>query len=203
MMRIGLMGGSFNPIHIGHVNMARAALAGGHVDHVIFLPSGNPPHKRAGLEDKLDRYAMTCLAIEGEADMSVSREEIDREGVIYTVDTLTNLKAKMPDAQLYYLIGADTVHQLHTWRRIDDVIRLCAFLVMMRPGEDMAATRSAMDAWREKGAQMTLLDGKLEDVSSSEIRALLEDERSADHLLPRAVVQYIREHQLYQTGDQG
>ncbi len=202
MERIGLMGGSFNPIHIGHVNMARAALAGGYVDRVIFLPSGNPPHKRAGLEDKLDRYAMTCLAIQGEERMSVSREEIDREGVIYTVDTLTNLKAQMPDAQLFYLIGADTVHQLRTWRRVEDVIRLCAFLVMMRPGEDEAATLEAMAAWRERGAQMTLLEGRLEDVSSSEIRALLGDEQSASHLLPQAVLQYIRTHQLYQTGDQ-
>ena len=132
--RIGLMGGSFNPIHVGHVNMARAALDGGHVDRIIFLPSGNPPHKKAGLMDKEDRYAMTCLAIAGEERMSVSREEIDREGVIYTVDTLTSLKAKMPDAQLFYLIGADTVHQLHTWRRVNEVIQLCAFLVMMRPG---------------------------------------------------------------------
>lgn len=202
MERIGLMGGSFNPIHVGHINMARAALAGGHVDRVIFLPSGNPPHKRAGLEDKHDRYAMTCLAVEGEARMSVSREEIDREGVIYTVDTLTSLKAKMPDAQLFYLIGADTVHQLHTWRRVNEVIQLCAFLVMMRPGEDEAATLRAMEDWREKGAQMTLLEGRLEDVSSSEIRALLEGEQSAAHLLPQAVLQYIREHQLYQTGDQ-
>ena len=134
--------------------------------------------------------------------MEVCREEVDREGVIYTVDTLTSLKAKMPDAQLFYLIGADTVHQLHTWRRVNEVIQLCAFLVMMRPGEDEAATLRVMEDWRKKGAQMTLLEGRLEDVSSSEIRALLEGEQSAAHLLPQAVLQYIREHQLYQTGDQ-
>ena len=202
MERVGLMGGSFNPIHVGHVNMARAALAGGYVERVVFLPSGNPPHKRAGLMDKEDRYAMTCLAVEGEERMSVSREEIDREGVIYTVDTLTRLKEQTPDAQFYYLIGADTVHQLHTWRRIEDIIRLCSFLVMMRPGEDEESTLRVMDGWRAKGASLTLMDGRLHDVSSSEIRALLEQGESARQLLDEKVLAYIREKNLYQMGDQ-
>ena len=201
MERIGLMGGSFNPIHIGHVNMARAALAGGYVDHVLFLPSGNPPHKKAGLEDKEERYAMTCLAIAGEERMAVSREEIDREGVIYTVDTLTRLKEQMPEAEFFYLIGADTVHQLHTWRRAQDVIALCSFLVMMRPGEEEEKTIAAIDDWCAKGAKMTLMQGRLHDVSSSEIRALLEDGKAAGELLSPAVLDYIRAHNLYNTGD--
>lgn len=202
MERIGLMGGSFNPIHIGHVNMARAALAGGYVSRVIFLPSGNPPHKHAGLADKEDRYRMTRLAIKGEANMSVSREEIDREGVIYTVDTLARLKKTLPQAQMEYLIGADTVHQLRTWRRIDEVIRLCGFLVMMRPGEDEAETLAAMRAWRERGARMTLMAGRLEDVSSSEIRARLLAGDNAKALLPQAVADYIHAHRLYEPGEQ-
>ncbi len=202
MAKIGLMGGSFNPIHNGHVNMARMALAGGHVDQVLFLPSGNPPHKRAGLADKEDRYQMTCLAIAGEENMAVSREEIDREGVIYTVDTLTRLKAQRPQDEFFYLIGADTVHQLHTWRRIEALIGLCSFLVMMRPGEDEAETLAAMHAWREKGAGMTAMQGAPRDVSSSEIRARLEAGKSAQDLLPPAVLAYIRAHNLYGTGDQ-
>ena len=199
MERIGLMGGSFNPIHNGHVNMARAALTGGFVDRVIFLPSGNPPHKRAGLEDKEDRYAMTCLAVEGESGMSVSREEIDREGVIYTVDTLTRLKERMPQAEFHYLIGADTVHQLHTWRRVDDLIQLCGFLVMMRPGEDEQKTLLAMEAWRQRGARLALLEGRLLDISSSEIRKRLKAEENADDLIPPAVSRYIRRHHLYEA----
>ena len=184
------------------MEMALSAKKQFHLDRILFLPTGNPPHKREGLADAEDRFEMTRLAVWGLQGCTASRMEIDREGVIYTVDTLTNLKAQMPDAQLFYLIGADTVHQLRTWRRVEDVIRLCAFLVMMRPGEDEAATLEAMAAWRERGAQMTLLEGRLEDVSSSEIRALLGDEQSASHLLPQAVLQYIRTHQLYQTGDQ-
>lgn len=200
MIRIGLMGGSFNPIHIGHVNMARLAISGGYVDRVVFLPSGNPPHKRAGLMDKEDRYAMTCLAIEEEENMSVSREEIDREGVIYTVDTLTRLRAQQPDAAFYYLIGADTVHQLHTWRRAHEVIRLCSFLVMMRPGEDEERTLRAMEEWNARGASLVAMRGEVLSVSSSEIRALLEAGQSADHLLPASVAAYIAGHQLYKNG---
>ena len=99
MQRIGLMGGSFNPIHCGHINLARAALDAGLVDRVLFLPSGNPPHKWAGLEDKLHRLNMVSLAIEGEAGMEICREEVDREGVIYTVDTLAILRGRMPDCR--------------------------------------------------------------------------------------------------------
>ncbi len=98
------MGGSFNPVHCGHVYLARAAIESGAVDSVLFLPTGNPPHKHDGLADKYDRLRMVELAIENEQGMSVSREEIDRGGVIYTVDTLANLHAKMPDCELIYLI---------------------------------------------------------------------------------------------------
>ena len=117
MQRIGLMGGSFNPVHLGHVNLARAALDAGSVDEVLFLPTGNPPHKRPeGLADKYDRLEMVRIAVEGEKGMGVCREEVDREGVIYTVDTLRILREKTPDCEFAYIIGADSLRQLHTWR---------------------------------------------------------------------------------------
>lgn len=125
MPEIGLMGGSFNPIHCGHVALARAALESGRVERVLFLPTGNPPHKKEGLADKFDRLRMVELAVEHEAGMAVCREEIDRDGVIYTVDTLAALKRKMPDCTLTYLIGADTLRALGTWRRVETVIERC------------------------------------------------------------------------------
>lgn len=196
---IGLMGGSFNPIHCGHINMARAALDAGVVERVLFLPSGNPPHKRAGLEDKLHRLAMAHLAVEGETDMAVCTEEIDREGVIYTVDTLTILREKMPDCRFFYLIGADTLRVLHTWRRAEDVIHLCAFLVVMRPGEDEGEMHRIADGWREKGAEIRFLPAHLMDISSTEIRARLEAGKTLDGLTPPKVEAYIRKNGLYQT----
>ena len=199
MQQIGLMGGSFNPIHCGHLNMGRAALESGVVERVLFLPSGNPPHKRAGLEDKLHRLAMARLAVMGEADMDVCAEEIEREGVIYTVDTLTILHEKMPDCRFHYLIGADTLRVLHTWRRPEDVIRLCAFLVVMRPGEDEAKMHEIADTWREKGADIAFLPCELMDISSTQIRARLESGQSLDGLVPEQVEAYIQKNGLYGT----
>ena len=199
MRHIGLMGGSFNPIHCGHLNMGRAALECGAVEQVLFLPSGNPPHKRAGLEDKMHRLAMARLAVAGEADMDVCSEEIEREGVIYTVDTLTILQQKMPDCSFRYLVGADTLHVLHTWRRAEDVIRLCEFLVVMRPGEDEVQTRQDAENWRARGAQITFLPAKLMDISSTLIRERLEQGHTLDGLVPAPVEAYIREHGLYGT----
>lgn len=197
------MGGSFNPIHLGHLNMGRAALDCGVVEQVLFLPSGNPPHKRAGLEDKAHRLAMVRLAVEGEAGMDACAEEIEREGVIYTVDTLAILDEKMPGCRFHYLIGADTLRVLHTWRRAEDVIRLCAFLVVMRPGEDEARVMGAARHWRALGADISFLPAKLMDISSTEIRSRLKDGRTLEGLVPEKVEGYIRQHGLYQQhGDE-
>ena len=199
MRQIGLMGGSFNPIHCGHLNMGRAALDGGLVDQVLFLPSGNPPHKRAGLEDKAHRLAMARLAVQGEKGMDICTEEIDREGVIYTVDTLTILREKMPGCRFHYLIGADTLRVLHTWRRAEDVIRLCAFLVVMRPGEDEEQVLQAARRWREAGADISFLPACMMDISSTEIRARLEEGGTLEGLVPPQVEDYIRKYGLYRT----
>ena len=201
MRRIALMGGSFNPIHCGHMNLARAALENALADEVLFLPTGNPPHKRDGLADKNDRFAMVELALEGEARMKASREEGDRQGVIYTVDTLTRLHEAMPDAALYYLIGADTLLQLHTWRQPERVIRLCTFLLAMRPGESGQEVERQLAFWREKGADIVLLDAQQMDISSTELREKIRCGQSLEGLVPAAVEAYIREHGLYGSGE--
>lgn len=179
--------------------MGRAALKSGVVERVLFLPSGNPPHKRAGLEDKTHRLTMARLAIEGETGMDICTEEIDRDGVIYTVDTLTILKEKMPDCRFHYLIGADTLCVLHTWRRAKDVIRLCAFLVVMRPGEDEKEVMAAAERWRGMGADISFLPARMMDISSTEIRTRLEMGQSLQGLVPLQVEAYIRRNGLYQT----
>lgn len=199
MQHIGLMGGSFNPIHLGHLNMGRAVLESGLVSRVIFLPSGNPPHKRAGLEDKHHRLAMVRAALAGEENMDACAEEIEREGVIYTVDTLTILHEKMPGCRFHYLIGADTLRVLHTWRRVEDVIRLCAFLVVMRPGEDEAQVMEAADRWRALGAEISFLPATMMDISSTQIRTRLECGQTLEGLVPGSVQAYILKHGLYQT----
>lgn len=197
MPEIGLMGGSFNPIHCGHVALARAALESGRVERVLFLPTGNPPHKKEGLADKFDRLRMVELAVEHEAGMAVCREEIDRDGVIYTVDTLAALKRKMPDCTLTYLIGADTLRALGTWRRVETVIEQCKFLVMMREGETREEVIRLAGLWTQRGAQIDFLDARKMDISSTQIREQIQKGLPFERLVPQAVADYIHEHGLY------
>ena len=197
MPEIGLMGGSFNPIHCGHVALARAALESGRVERVLFLPTGNPPHKKEGLADKFDRLRMVELAEEHEAGMAVCREEIDRDGVIYTVDTLAALKRKMPDCTLTYLIGADTLRALGTWRRVETVIERCKFLVMMREGETREEVIRLAGLWTQRGAQIDFLDARKMDISSTQIREQIQKGLPFERLVPQAVADYIHEHGLY------
>ena len=197
MPEIGLMGGSFNPIHCGHVALARAALESGRVERVLFLPTGNPPHKKEGLADKFDRLRMVELAVEHEAGMAVCREEIDRVGVIYTVDTLAALKRKMPDCTLTYLIGADTLRALGTWRRVETVIERCKFLVMMREGETREEVIRLAGLWTQRGAQIDFLDARKMDISSTQIREQIQKGLPFERLVPQAVADYIHEHGLY------
>lgn len=197
MPEIGLMGGSFNPIHCGHVALARAALESGRVERVLFLPTGNPPHKKEGLADKFDRLRMVELAVEHEAGMAVCREEIDRDGVIYTVDTLAALKRKMPDCTLTYLIGADTLRALGTWRRVETVIERCKFLVMMREGETREEVIRLAGLWTQRGAQIDFLDARKMDISSTQIREQIQKGLPFERLVPQAVAYYIHEHGLY------
>lgn len=197
MQRIGLMGGSFNPIHCGHLNLARAALESGCVSRVLFLPTGNPPHKHAGLVDKQDRLAMVELAIADDPGMGICREEIDRDGVIYTVDTLTLLTQKHPDCRWVYLIGSDTLRVLHTWRRPEDVIHLCEMMVVMRPGETREEVRQLMDHWRSKGACMDVLPARMMDISSTDIRTRIGQGLTLEGIVPESVEAYIRAHGFY------
>ena len=197
MPEIGLMGGSFNPIHCGHVALARAALESGRVERVLFLPTGNPPHKKEGLADKFDRLRMVELAVEHEAGMAVCREEIDRDGVIYTVDTLAALKRKMPDCTLTYLIGADTLRALGTWRRVETVIERCKYLVMMREGETREEVIRLAGLWTQRGAQIDFLDARKMDISSTQIREQIQKGLPFERLVPQAVADYIHEHGLY------
>ncbi len=199
MPEIGLMGGSFNPIHCGHVALARAALESGRVERVLFLPTGNPPHKKEGLADKFDRLRMVELAVEHEAGMAVCREEIDRDGVIYTVDTLAALKRKMPDCTLTYLIGADTLRALGTWRRVETVIERCKFLVMMREGETREEVIRLAGLWTQRGAQIDFLDARKMDISSTQIREQIQKGLPFERLVPQAVADYIHEHGLYRA----
>lgn len=193
--RIGIMGGSFNPIHDRHIQIAACAKREQQLDRIIFLPTGNPPHKRDGLADAEYRFEMTRLSVVGTQGFTASRMEIDREGVIYTVDTLTRLKKQMPNAELYYIIGEDTLMDLPNWRKPDKVFTLCRFLVCRRSSESLE-DNPVMKALQARGADFTFLGLEAENVSATAEREALEHGQQPGNVRPQ-VLEYIRIMGLY------
>ena len=194
--RIGIMGGTFDPIHQGHIRMAQCALEQMQLDRVLMLPSGNPPHK-PGVTPGVDRYRMVCAACAGLPGLEPCREEIDRTGVIYTVDTLSILHDKYPKAEMYYIIGADTLMELHKWRRFETVLTLCTFLVCPRSWhytpQQLTEERRRLTAL---GGRFILLDMEVLDVSSTEVRQAIRDGSSTPNL-PVTVREYAQTAGLY------
>ncbi|MEG2315302.1 MAG: nicotinate-nucleotide adenylyltransferase, partial [Clostridia bacterium] len=193
--RIGLMGGSFNPIHERHLEIAACAMSEQRLDRVIFLPTGNPPHKHAELAEAEQRFEMTRLAISGVSGFSVSRIELDREGIIYTVDTLTRLQDKLPNAEFFYIIGEDTLHDLPNWRKPDKVFTLCRFLVCRRTTEDWA-TSPIFQSLEARGAKLQFLSLPPRELSATAMREALGRGESPAELKPQ-VLEYIRVMGLY------
>ncbi len=194
--RIGIMGGTFDPIHQGHIRMAQCALEGMRLDRVLMLPSGNPPHK-PDITPAEDRYRMVCAACAGIDGLEPSREEVDRTGVIYTVDTLSILHEKYPKADLYYIIGADTLMELKNWRRYERVLTLCTFLICPRSSkytpEDLEKECRRLSGM---GGHFALVDMDVIDVSSTDVRTAIR-EGAPTPLLPVAVREYAMTAGLY------
>lgn len=196
--RLGVLGGSFNPIHNAHLAMARASMKACGLERVLFLPAGNPPHKREGLADKEHRLRMVELAVADQPGFAVSDMEIEREGTTYTVDTLRILRGRWPGASLWYIIGADTLMELHSWREPDQVFALCGFVVCARPGWREEAEEECAENLRARGAAIHMLRMPGMDISSTMIRQSLErGSGEAAPLMPPAVWNYLCERRLY------
>lgn len=194
--RIGIMGGTFNPIHQGHIRMALTARDTAQLDQVLVMPSGNPPHKQH-IAPAEDRWRMVCAACAREKALIPSRIELDRAGVIYSVDTLQLLHEQHPKAELFFIIGADTLMELHNWRDYERVLRMCTFLICPRPWDVSAETLSQEQVRLEKlGGTFQTLPMEPLDVSSTELRAALASDGNTD-LLPVPVLTYCRIRGLY------
>lgn len=165
------MGGTFDPIHTGHIHMAKAALNEARLDRVLMVPTGNPPHKQ-DVAPAEDRWKMVCAACALESELQPSRIELDRTGVVYTVDTLVLLSEQFPKAELFYIIGADMLMELHHWRGFEQLIKLCSFLVCPRAWSHTPAQINAeRKRLSEMGASITMLTAEPTDASSTAIRA--------------------------------
>lgn len=199
MALLGILGGTFNPVHTGHLAMARQALQRCGLERVIFMPSGNPPHKPlAEVTSDEDRFNMCSLAIAGEKRFCISGMELERKGLTYTYDTLKALAGIFPDCSLCYIIGSDTLLSLHTWHRAAETVRLARFIIIHRPGVDRRqADNARLQLTRTMGADFTDTGFTAPDISSTQIRRLIAEGQDAGALLPEGVYDYIKAHSLY------
>ena len=199
--RIGIFGGSFNPVHCGHLILAQDALEHMGLARVVFVPAAQPPHKPAvPLAPPGDRLEMLRLAVAGDPRFEVSDEEIRQGGISYTVDTLRRFRANHPDAAPYFIIGGDSLRELHTWREIETILTLAEIVTIARPGVDLgrldAATLRLPDPWPARLAANCVM-GHLVEISSTDIRGRVARGRSIRYLVPDAVERYIQRMNLY------
>lgn len=191
--RVGLFGGTFNPIHIGHLRVAEEALRQFNLREVLFIPTGQPPHREVadGVSGEL-RYEMVKLAIAGRPGLSVSRVELDRPGPAYTVDTITLLKQEYPEG-VAYIVGADIFSQIEIWHDWPRLLTLCPFIVAPRPGVDLQVFQKP----QFDRAEVHFLNMTPIALSSTEVRRRYRLGLPTAGLVPEAVDRFIREHGLY------
>jgi nicotinate-nucleotide adenylyltransferase len=217
--RLGLLGGTFDPIHYGHLDAAAAATAALALDEVRLIPSHDPPHRPVDpMASAFHRFALISLAIDGQRDLRVSDVELAREGLSYTIDTLRALQAEgWPPSQLFFIIGADAFAEIATWRSFPAVLDAAHFIVIARPGTTLAGALgrvpelrrrvrdAAHDAAFESEPLQTAVypvEARTRDVSSTTIRSRLSQGQSIDDLVPAAVARHILAHDLYGAVDQ-
>ncbi len=198
--RVGIMGGTFDPIHIGHLILAESAYEQFQLDTVQFLPSGNPPHKTDRTDGASDgeRLEMVALAIRGNPHFTLDAEEMRRTGLSYTSDTLVCLKRQHPDTDYYFIIGADSLLSFDTWRKPEIICQNCVLLAAVRDGLAPSAMEEKMRKLRERyGAEIHLLQTPNIDVSSTKLRAWRQEGRSLRYYVPDAVLDYIGQNGIY------
>ena len=190
--RLGVMGGTFDPIHHGHLVAASEVQFWFHLDEVVFVPTGQPWQKsEREVSPAEDRYLMTVIATASNPRFSVSRVDIDRSGPTYTVDTLRDLRSlRGPAWDLYFITGADALEQILSWRDLDELFELAHFIGCTRPGHTLS------DAGLPEG-KVTLVEVPALAISSTECRQRVSDGEPIWYLVPDGIVQYITKRQLY------
>jgi nicotinate-nucleotide adenylyltransferase len=189
-MKIGLLGGTFNPIHMGHLVLAQECWAQLELDKVIFVPTYIPPHKDVeGDVCAADRLNMMRIALEGDGRFEISTYEIDKKDTSYTVDTIKHFREKFgEDAELFFLTGSDWAGDLSSWKDIDQILELAVFVIATRPGYDKKSRYED---------QITRIGIPEVAVSSTVIREKIKNREPIDYLVPDEVIRYIRNKGLY------
>lgn len=216
--RIGILGGTFNPIHYGHLRVSEEAREGIGLEKILFIPSGNPPLKAMDLAPVKHRYEMTRLAIETNPLFRISDIECGRQERSYTVETLAELRGKEPGKEFYFILGIDAFLEIPLWRHPEKLMELTNFAVVSRPGFSFSNLSSlvtadpgvfpALDACELKahkttfrgGREIILMNVTRMDISATAIRSLVQQGMSTKYLLPEKVESYIISHNLYSEG---
>ena len=195
--RIGVMGGTFDPIHHGHLVAAEEARWQFDLDRVVFVPTGRPWQKPVGVSPAEDRYRMTVLATASNPAFTVSRLEVDHQGPTYTVDTLRRLRAAQPaGTRLFFITGADAVLQILTWKEPDQVLALAELIAATRPGFDLDRLIGQVPGAAGRVHRMEI---PALAISSSDLRARVARGAPIQYLVPDEVARYIHDHALYQS----
>lgn len=192
-MKIGIMGGTFDPIHNAHIITARFAAEQYNIDRMLFMTGGNPPHK-SGVTDKLIRNEMTKLGVDGEFE--VNTYEIDKSDYSYTLHTLMHFKETNPNDEIYFIIGEDSLRDIGKWYKPQEILRLCILLVFPRTSyENLQAlitdTKDTLDG------EILPVNSPIMELSSTMIRKRIKEGKSVRHMLPDRVLEYIEQNQLY------
>lgn len=192
-MKIGIMGGTFDPIHNAHIITARFAAEQYGIDRMMFMTSGNPPHK-SGVTDKYIRNRMTELGVDGEFE--VNTYETDKTDYSYTLHTLQHFKETNPNDDIYFIIGEDSLRDIGKWHKPQEILKLCTLLVFPRTSfkslnELIKQTEAELDG------KILPVDSPVMELSSTMIRQRIEDGKSVKHMIPDKVLEYIEENGLY------
>ncbi len=186
LKKIGILGGTFNPPHIGHLWIAEEVRIRNQLDEIWFIPTRTPPHKDTSILDAAHRLGMLRLAVRDNPHFHVNALELEREGKSYTFDTVKELTASYPDDDLYFIIGGDMVEYLPKWHRVDELVKMIRFVGVSRPGYTL-----------ETPYPVDCLEIHPLDISSTFIRNRLGDGELIRYLLPDDVMNYIKENQIY------
>lgn len=198
--RIGVFGGSFDPVHMGHLTIAQDAVEQLELDRLIFVPAAIPPHKQdKTLANARHRLEMLQLATESNLSFEVSDMELQRGGVSYTFDTMSQMQVEHPGAELFFIVGLDSLTILHSWKNVDQLLGMCTIVPFARGGEDPAKITAQIqlsEPWKKRLLERLIRIHEVE-ISASEIRMRLAEGLSIRYLVPPEVEMYIAEHGIY------
>ena len=198
MLKLGVLGGTFNPIHVGHLIVAQCVLEELSLDQIVFLPTGNPPHKSSNIiENGLHRINMIKEAIKHNEKFSVCDMEVKRKGITYTYDTLCEMHSKYKDVEINFIVGYDTLLDMKNWHKPHEVVKMAKFIVVNRDSSNKEIYEYKNSFVKEYGGKILVINIPNIGISSSKIREAIKEGRNPVYMTTEPVYKYIIKNNLY------